>query len=233
MSLRARVVTEGSQAQPFTWGAPVVQPRPVAEAPPKVVRAPVEEPPAAQAPAQSAAARQGQLATVERDAFAKGYEQGERAGAEAAGKRAEAMLRRLSETLTELDTLRATMIRQTELQIVELALAVARRVVHREISLDKTLLVAIARVALDRLGESANVTVRLHPEEYEAAGAARVSEMAGTGVSFVADPRVPRGGCRVESDMGMVDAGVDAQIAEIARALLGESQAEVHAVKRS
>jgi flagellar assembly protein FliH len=74
------------------------------------------------------------------------------------------MLRRLSDTLAELTTLRATMIRQTESQIVELALAVARRVVHREVTLDEDLLIAIARVALDRLGESAQVTVRLHPE---------------------------------------------------------------------
>jgi flagellar assembly protein FliH len=228
MSLRGRVVSDSVEATPFTWGAPVVQPRPAREAARPVTPAPIEEPAAA-----PAAVRQGQLATVERDAFAKGYEQGERAGAEAAGKRAEAMLRRLSETLTELNTLRATMIRQTELQIVELALAVARRVVHREVSLDKSLLIAIARVALDRLGESANVTVRLHPEEYDASGAARVSELAGSGVVFVSDPRVPRGGCRVESEMGMVEAGVDAQIQEIARALLGEAQVDAHAVRRA
>jgi flagellar biosynthesis/type III secretory pathway protein FliH len=39
----------------------------------------------------------------------------------------------------------------------------------------------------------------------------------------VADPRVPPGGCRVESDLGVIDAGVDAQITEIARALLGDA----------
>ena len=50
--------------------------------------------------------QQVQLATIEREAFAKGYAQGERAGAEAAGKRGEAMLRRLTETLDELTTLR-------------------------------------------------------------------------------------------------------------------------------
>jgi len=163
------------------------------------------------------------VAQVEREAFAKGFEQGERAGAEAAGTRAEAMLRRLSETLNELTTLRASMIRQTETQMVELAVAVARRVVHREIALDRDLLIAIARVALDRLGESAQVTVRLHPEEFEATGAARVAASAGGHVTFVADGRVGRGGCRIESDMGMVDAGVDAQIQEIARALLGDA----------
>jgi flagellar assembly protein FliH len=116
------------------------------------------------------------------------------------------------------------MIAQTERQIVELSLAVARRIVHREIALDHDLLIAIARVALDRLGESAQVTIRLHPEEYEAISGARVAEFAGSNVKIVPDPRTGRGGCRVESEMGMLDAGVDAQIQEIARALLGEEQ---------
>src|SRR5688572_5552597 len=153
MSSRARLIADGGQVVPFSWGGAHAGRTPV----PGAV-APVQEP--------SAVAHTQQLAVIERDAFAKGYEQGERSGAEAAGKRGEAMLRRLSETLTELTSLRASMIRQTEGQIVELALAVARRIVHREVTLDRNLLIAIVRVALDRLGESAHVTVRLHPEEF-------------------------------------------------------------------
>ena len=213
MSSRARILGSANVI-PFSWGGggrsaePMSVPQTTEDAP---------------------AVSQQRLAALEREAFAKGYEQGERAGAEAAGKRGEAMLRRLSETLTELTSLRATMIRQTENQIVELALAVARRVVHREVSLDRNLMIAIVRVALDRLGESAHVTVRLHPEEFEATGAARVAELAGSDITFVPDARVGRGGCRVESDMGMLDAGVDAQIQEIARALLGEDHVGAHA----
>lgn len=214
MSSRARVVG-GANVIPFSWGGSGRSVDPVA----------VQQPETEDAPAVS----QQRLATLEREAFAKGYEQGERAGTEAAGKRGEAMLRRLSDTLTELTSLRASMIRQTENQIVELALAVARRVVHREVSLDRNLMIAIVRVALDRLGESAHVTVRLHPEEFEATGAARVAEFAGSDITFVPDARVGRGGCRVESDMGMLDASVDAQIQEIARALLGEDHVGAHA----
>jgi flagellar assembly protein FliH len=40
----------------------------------------------------------------------------------------------------------------------------------------------------------------------------------------VADPIVGRGGCRIESEFGLIDAGIDAQIQEIARALLGEEE---------
>jgi flagellar assembly protein FliH len=167
------------------------------------------------------AAHDAHFAALEREAFGKGYEAGERAGEEAAGQRGEAMLHRLTQTLGELTSVRAEMIHQTERQMVQLALAIARRIVQREVSLDPDLLMAMARVALERLGETARVTVRLHPEDYAAAGAARVSEMASSNVTIVADPRLSRGACRVESDMGLLDVGIDAQLQEVGRALLG------------
>ena len=100
---------------------------------------------AAAEPAVDVQAQQINFADLERDAFAKGFAQGERAGAEAAAKRGEAMLRRLTQTLEEITGLREQMIKQTEEQMVRLALAVARRVVHREVTLDRDLLVAMAR----------------------------------------------------------------------------------------
>ena len=43
----------------------------------------------------------------------------------------------------------------------------------------------------------------------------------GTCVTVVEDPRLERGGCMLESDLGALDVSVDAQIEEVARALLG------------
>lgn len=183
-------------------------------------------------PAMDAQAQQQHLAALERDAFAKGFAQGERAGQEAAGKRGEAMLRRLTQTLEEITGLRERMIRETEQQMVHLALAVARRVVHREVTLDRDLLIAMARVALDRLGESARVTVRLHPEDYEATARGRADAWTGTHVTVVADARVVRGGCRIDSDFGTLDAGIDAQIQELAHALLGDAVPVPHGGSR-
>jgi flagellar assembly protein FliH len=180
------------------------------------------------------AEQQARLAALEREAFAKGYQQGERAGAEAAAQRGEAILRRLAQTIEELTTLRAEMIHQTERQMVQLALAIARRIVHREVSLNQDLLIAMARVALDRLGDSAQVTVKLNPEEFAATGAARVAQLGSSAhVTVVSDSRVPRGGCRVESALGTMDAGVDAQLQEIAYALLGSDETVASPVARS
>jgi flagellar assembly protein FliH len=214
MSSRARRI-DGSTAHPFTWlGSPSPEPQGLPQG---------AGPASAKSQEEDQAALEARLAALERDAFSKGFAQGERAGGEAAAQRGEAMLRRLTDTLEELTTLREQMIHQTERQMVQLALAIARRIVHREVSIDQDLLIAMARVALDRLGESAQVTVRLNPQDFEATSAVRSTEWAGTHVAVVADARVGRGGCSVESDFGLMNVGVDAQIHEIARALLGEA----------
>jgi flagellar assembly protein FliH len=160
-------------------------------------------------------------AVLEKEIFAKGFAQGERAGTAAAQAQSAALAAQLTQTLEGLMQVREQMIHQTERQMVQLALAIARRVVHREISLDQDLLLAMMRVALERLTGSAKVTVRLNPAEYEAVTVA-MGTSRGDQVNIMADPRVGRGGCRVESEYGEIEAGVDAQIQEIARALLGD-----------
>jgi flagellar assembly protein FliH len=162
------------------------------------------------------------LAALEREAFASGYAAGERAGLEAGNKRAEAMLRRLAQTLDELRSLRGAMVRQTEQQMVQLALAIARRILRRETTIDQDLLVAMARVALERLGDAGAATIRLNPEDYSQTVQRHGDHWAGARVNVVADPSVSRGGCLVESDFGVVDASVDAQFDQVARAFAGD-----------
>jgi len=216
MSSRARrvVVTATTTITPWLetltdGGAPPPGRRPAAALP-------------AGSPPQTAATLS---AAQEREIFANGFAQGERAGAAAAQEQSAVLAKELSRTLEDLMQVRTEMIRQTERQMVQLALAVARRVVRREVSIDQDLLLAMMRVALDRLSDAATVTVRLHPTEHKAVTAAMSGRPFDGHVTVVGDPRVARGGCRVESDYGEIDAGVDAQIQEIARTLLGDEEA--------
>lgn len=162
--------------------------------------------------------------TNERDAFAEGYRQGERAGVEVAARQLQVVHQQLGQTLAQLVTLRESLTHRTEQQVVELALAVAARIVHRELSLDRELLLVMARIALDRLSDVAQATIRLHPDDEAAARGTRDSWPAGA-VRIVADPSIRPGGCVVQTDCGIVDVGVDAQIKELSTALLGEARA--------
>lgn len=158
------------------------------------------------------------LAELERDAFAKGFQQGERAGAEAAAKRSEATLRRMAQTIEELASLRSELVHKTERQVVELAFAIARRVLRRELDVDRELLITMARVALERLGENTTATIRMNPDDYTTLGA-RAQLGDASVVRIVPDPVVIPGGCLVQTDFGLVDAGIDAQLSEMASAL--------------
>ena len=218
LSRARRIADPGAGVRRFDWT--VVGPDEAS--PVEAVSASAQSAGQEQAPAAvSLADQQAHLAALERDAFAKGYAAGERAGVEAGAKRADAMLRRLAQTLEDLAQLRRTMIRQTERQMAQIALTLARRVVARELSLEPDLIAAMAHVALERLGETAPATIRLNPDDYAIVAAQRGSQWEGPQVTVVPDPSVARGGCLVESDFGLVDASLDAQFEELSRVLLG------------
>jgi flagellar assembly protein FliH len=175
-------------------------------------------------PAMAPAPPQAPPVAVEQEIYARAFAEGERSGLAAAQKETAALARKLATTLDDLMRVRNEMIRHTEKQMVQLALAIARRLVHREVSVDATLLVTMMRVALERVSDAARVTVRLNPADHQSVVAALAETPTGGQVTLTADPRVPRGGCKVETEYGDVDAGVDAQIQEIARALLGPDE---------
>jgi flagellar assembly protein FliH len=212
MSYKARRVEDpsGAAVQPFAWEHTTTRPVQAALSQGASVR-------------PSAGAEPIDTAAIERDAFAKGYAQGERAGLDAAATRADGMLRRLAQTIEDLGALRNEMIHRTERQAVQLVLAIAERIVQREVTLDRTLLLGMARVALDRLGEYGSATIRLHPDDFQAIGAKGVID--NPAVQVVADPAVSRGGCHVQSDFGFMDVSPESQFRELARALLSDHEA--------
>ena len=209
MSFKARRVDDANvtAVQPFSWEQTTASPVQASIAVGALINAP---------------ASVGELdtAAIERDAFTKGYAQGERAGLDAAATRADAMLRRLAQTIEELGELRNEMIHRTERQAVQLVLAIAERIVQRELTLDRSLLLGMARVALDRLGEYGSATIRLNPDDYQAIGAK--PSIDGAAVEVLADLSVPRGGCHVQSDFGFMDVSPESQFRELARALLSD-----------
>jgi len=163
-------------------------------------------------------------AQLDEEIYARGFAAGQQAAATAAQQETAMLAKKLASTLDDLVRVRDQMIRQTEKQMVQLALAVARRVVHREVSVDPTAMLTMMRVVLERVSDAARVSVRLNPADHQAVTAALADSPTSDQVAVTADPRVPRGGCKVESEFGDIDAGVDAQIQEIARALLGDAK---------
>lgn len=165
------------------------------------------------------------LEAIEREAFDRGYSDGERAGEAAAAVRADAALARLTATIEDIAALRTAVMRRSERDMVRLAVSMAERILRRAVDLDRELLVVMARVAIDRLGEQRTATIHLNPIDYQAVHARRAHDL-GKAIELVSDQTIPRGGCLVRSSFGTIDTGIESQVRELSRALLGDDQTD-------
>jgi flagellar assembly protein FliH len=157
-------------------------------------------------------------AALEQEAFARGYADGVRAAEAAAAARIDELLGRLSAAIHEIAALRPEVLRQTERDVVRLAIAMAERMVQRHIDANPAALAAMARAAVAKLGSRVVATVHLHPADHARVGA---GDPHGS-IELKADPQIPPGGVMVRSAFGAIDASLEAQVRELTRALLGE-----------
>ena len=111
-----------------------------------------------------------------------------------------------------LDSLRQTVpqvARDTENMMVSLALEVARKLVS-DMPISVPMVEAAVRDALTHVESSAQVTVRLHPDDLEllqnANSTLLTSAEAPNDFRFLSSAEVSRGGCLVETRFGTVDA---------------------------
>ena len=101
-------------------------------------------------------------------------------------------------------------------EVVRLALAIAARVLHREAHFDPLLLAGAVRVALEKLGDSSHVVMRVPPREVE-----QWKEFFRAGANLriqpgiLEDPSLSAGECLLATELGTIELGVRAQLEEI------------------
>ncbi len=104
---------------------------------------------------------------------------------------------------------------EVERRVVELSLAIARKVLAREVAIDPMHLTAIVRAALDRVQDESVSKLRV-----PVSTAADWRAMFARGelrVEVVSDERLPGGTVRLETNVGQVELGVGAQLEEVER----------------
>lgn len=158
---------------------------------------------------------------VASDARRAGFEEGRSAGRAEAERAADARLGQAIRAAADA----AAAIRQHEEHYVgvleenltALACAIARQVIQREVQLDPSAIRALVQDALAQFPQETALKVRLNPADHSLlAGDAGYPD-----VSWMADPRVERGGCIVEGRERIVDGRVDIALDQIFRHISG------------
>jgi flagellar assembly protein FliH len=127
----------------------------------------------------------------------------------------------LSNTLHELDGLRLSFVSQAEKEVARLAIEIAKKIVHREVTIDNDIVMTLARIALSRMHNRVAATIHLHPDDLAYVDAHRSKLSSANALALIEDSSVGRGGCLVQTEMGDVDARIEQQFAEIERAFIG------------
>lgn len=178
----------------------------------------------AEALVTSARAEAGALREAARRA---GYDEGRLAGRAEAERQAQSLKDEACQVLESARQERAAMLEGLEKEIVGLALAVAEKVIRRQVSVEQEIVLDIAREALRRAVDSHNVFLHAHPSLagmlQEKRDELERNLVEGASLQVVADSGISPGGCRVETEMGDVHATIEEQLAEIRDALLREA----------
>ncbi len=105
---------------------------------------------------------------------------------------------------------------RAEIELVHLALAIAAKILHREAQVDRMLVAALVKVAMERLQHGTAATIRVRPEEvgdwnrYFEGDTSREIRL-----EVKADPSVEPRNCILETELGTTQLGLDAQLKEI------------------
>jgi flagellar assembly protein FliH len=173
------------------------------------------------------------LDAADRRAWQAGYEDGLAEG-RAAGEEAQAArLRALDQQVARLDAILVTLARplaeldmSVERELAELACAIARQVVRRELRTEPAHVIGAIREAVALLPAAArDVRVLLHPEDANLVRERLVDSGAGRVWAITEDPMMGRGGCRVVAESSTIDARLETRVGAVIAHVLGDERA--------
>lgn len=140
--------------------------------------------------------------------------QGEKLGYERATAEQQEVVVRLSRAIQEISGLRQRIREEAEMEMVALSLAIARRVLHREITIDPDAVLGLLRAALAKVQAREITRVRTHPAHESTLRSVLAEEQ---GIDIHPDSSLLQGDVLVETVRGTLDASVHGQLLEIER----------------
>jgi len=161
-------------------------------------------------------AMQQELAAAVEGARAEGVREGQ-GRAEAAAQEALREAREgIAAALQGFAAERTDYFRRVEGEVVRLALAIARKVLHREVQMDPMLLSGIVRVALDQMRDHSHVVLKAPPACVEQwRGFCAPASGGREQVEVVAEESLPAHALILEAEVGATQINLDSQLQEI------------------
>ena len=163
---------------------------------------------------------------IEEQAYLKGFEKGEKEGLESARSRIESLLSSLKESLSGLHKVKKQILLDSEREAVELALAIARKIVCQEVATDRNVVLNVVKESLRKVVGHKKIKIRLCPDDLQFMNDAK-SQIPGLTedfekIIFEADKSIMNGGCIIDTRFGDIDARIERQLQAVEEAFNAE-----------
>lgn len=163
-------------------------------------------------------------AAIEKKAYAKGYAEGKIAGIQEENAKIAASINDFQIIISSFERLKSEIYKQSESNAVKIALAVAKKIVLREVSVNKDIILSVVKQALGKIMGQEHIKIKINPDDLQIIkkhGTDNSKLPFNKGIAvFEEDPEITCGGCVVETDSGDIDARIESQLLLIKEAFL-------------
>ena len=158
---------------------------------------------------------------IEKEAYEKGFAQGEKDGLELGQKKFETIHDSFRQLLEEMKRLHQELYKKYEGEMIQLVFLVSRKILRQDLPLPEEVVKETLRAAFQYVVEPRNVVVHLNPKDHQyllthaddLPGGRKDDET--NQFRIVPDPSVTRGGCFLETSFGDIDATLESQLDQI------------------
>ena len=157
---------------------------------------------------------------VEKEAYEKGFAQGEKDGLELGQKRFETVLDSFRQILEGMSRLHRDLYEEHEKEMVQLIFALARKILRHDLPLPEGVIKETLRAAFQYVIEPRKIAIHLNPQDHQDLLShpddlpwGRNEEAKG--IKILPDASITRGGCFLETSFGDIDATLESQLDQI------------------
>lgn len=162
------------------------------------------------------------VARLEREAYEKGFAQGQRDGLDFEKSKLEEMGKQYETLLTELRDLKVHIFRESEGEMLHLIELIVKKIIGEEIKTGESIIRHSIKSAAKFLTDKRKVRIIINPDDMEEVKR-MLPELArlakGGHFQLTEDPSVGKGGCILETGFGRVNATIEDQLSEIIKVI--------------
>jgi len=162
---------------------------------------------------------------LEEHAYREGFKKGEKDGLESVRDRFDSIIKSFRESVDSLEKAKKSLRVSAEQEAVELALAIAKKILYHDVSINRDVILNIAKAALKKVVDRKRIKIRLAPSDFHYLSENKAQlgiEEDFEKVKLEEDQSITGGGCIIETNLGDIDARIESQLHVVEEAFRSE-----------